>query len=116
MESDQVSRHHTEELRDLIARRAKGETITIEESPAETAKVVDLMAALSASVAAAKRGRKGSMNKAFERAARELVPRDDEDEDAKVRPASRTGRRKSARAKGTPRKSATRRGGARKSA
>jgi DNA end-binding protein Ku len=50
---------YTEELRELIERRAKGETVTIEESPAENAKVLDLMAALNESVAAAKRGRRG---------------------------------------------------------
>ena len=54
---------YTEELRDLIERRAKGETVTIEEAPAENAKVLDLMAALSESVAAAKRGRRGKAAK-----------------------------------------------------
>jgi len=49
---------YTEEIRDLIERRAKGETVTIDEAPAESAKVLDLMAALSESVAAAKRGRR----------------------------------------------------------
>ena len=51
---------YTEELRDLIERRAKGETVTIDEGPAEKAEVLDLMAALSASVEAAKRGRRGT--------------------------------------------------------
>jgi DNA end-binding protein Ku len=51
---------YTEELRELIERRAKGETVTIDEAPAEKAEVLDLMAALSASVAAAKRGRRGA--------------------------------------------------------
>ena len=51
---------YTEELRELIERRAKGETITIDEKPAESAKVLDLMAALSESVAAAKRGRRAT--------------------------------------------------------
>ena len=51
---------YTEELRELIERRAKGETVTIDEAPAEKAEVLDLMAALSASVAAAKRGRRGT--------------------------------------------------------
>ena len=51
---------YTEELRELIERRAKGETVTIDEGPAEKAEVLDLMAALSASVEAAKRGRRGT--------------------------------------------------------
>ena len=92
---------YTEELRDLIERRAKGETITIDEAPAETAKVLDLMAALNASVAAAKRGRRGSASKAFARAAKELVPVDDEDTKKKRKPASRSTAKKS-----TTRKSA----------
>jgi DNA end-binding protein Ku len=49
---------YTEELRDLIARRAKGETIEVEEEEKEPASnVVDLMAALEASVSAARDGR-----------------------------------------------------------
>jgi DNA end-binding protein Ku len=51
---------YTEELRELIERRAKGETVTVDEAPSEKAEVLDLMAALSASVAAAKRGRRGT--------------------------------------------------------
>jgi DNA end-binding protein Ku len=50
---------YTEELRDLIARRAKGEAIEVdEEEPEQETNVVDLMAALEASVAAA-RGSRG---------------------------------------------------------
>jgi DNA end-binding protein Ku len=50
---------YTEELKDLIARRAKGEAIEVEEAePDEETNVVDLMAALEASVASA-RGSKG---------------------------------------------------------
>jgi DNA end-binding protein Ku len=49
---------YTEELRDLIARRAKGETIEVPEEEQEPASnVVDLMAALEASVSAAREGR-----------------------------------------------------------
>jgi DNA end-binding protein Ku len=114
---------YTEELRELIARRAKGETVTVEEAPAETAKVVDLMAALNASVEAAKRGRKGSMSKAFERAARELVPREDDEDEAAERPARRrqkSSARKSSRSKtgrtGASKTRPARRGATRKSA
>ena len=51
---------YTEELRELIERRAKGESVTIEESSSTGGEVLDLMAALNASVAAAKRRRKGT--------------------------------------------------------
>jgi DNA end-binding protein Ku len=50
---------YTDELRDLIERRAKGETITVEEPAAPEGEVLDLMAALEASVKAAKGSRKG---------------------------------------------------------
>jgi DNA end-binding protein Ku len=50
---------YTEELRELIERRAKGETVAIEDSAPKTAEVLDLMEALNASVAAAKRRRRG---------------------------------------------------------
>ena len=45
----------SEELRDVIKRKAKGEQVTIEEAAEPTADVVDLMAALEASVEAAKK-------------------------------------------------------------
>jgi DNA end-binding protein Ku len=54
---------YTEELKDLIARRAKGEAIEVEEAePEEETNVVDLMAALEASVASARgsRGKRGT--------------------------------------------------------
>jgi DNA end-binding protein Ku len=50
---------YTEELRALIGRKAKGETIEVEAEPREkTASVIDLMAALQASVDEAKKGRR----------------------------------------------------------
>src|SRR5438477_660493 len=54
---------YTEELRELIERRAKGETVAIEDSAPKTAEVLDLMEALNASVAAAKRRRRGGSAK-----------------------------------------------------
>jgi DNA end-binding protein Ku len=45
---------YTEELRDIIERRAKGEEVTVEEVAIPKSDVVDLMEALEASVAAAK--------------------------------------------------------------
>jgi DNA end-binding protein Ku len=49
---------YTEELRDLIRRKAKGETVAAEEETEGSAKVLDLMAALQASVDDAKAGRR----------------------------------------------------------
>jgi DNA end-binding protein Ku len=48
---------YTDDLRALIETKARGETITPVERPASSPKVVDLMAALEASVAAAKAAR-----------------------------------------------------------
>jgi DNA end-binding protein Ku len=48
---------YTEELRDLIERKERGEEITVEEAEPEGSKVLDLMAALQASVDAAKAGK-----------------------------------------------------------
>jgi len=47
---------YTEELEDLLERRAKGEEIVVEEAPPQSAKVLDLMSALQASIDAAKKG------------------------------------------------------------
>ena len=47
---------YTEELRDLIERKAKGEEVTVEADDEEpTAKVIDLMAALQASLESGRR-------------------------------------------------------------
>jgi len=97
---------YTEELRDLIERRAKGETVAIDQSPAETAKVLDLMEALNASVAAAKKRRRGTVGEAFERAAKELVPAE-KSTPRKAAPAKkRTAKRTPAVHKSAARKSA----------
>jgi DNA end-binding protein Ku len=53
------SRYHDtyrESVMELIERKAKGEEIVVDEAPAEGAKVVDLMAALEASLEASKKG------------------------------------------------------------
>jgi hypothetical protein len=70
------------------------------------------MAALNASVAAAKRGRKGSLGSAFERAARELVPDGDELE-AERRARATPRKRAAAKRQSAP---AKKRGATRKSA
>jgi DNA end-binding protein Ku len=49
---------YTEELEDLIERKAKGQKVTIEESPQEEGELLDLMAALEKSVEAARGRRK----------------------------------------------------------
>ena len=101
---------YTEELRDMIERRAKGQTIAVDQSPAETAKVLDLMEALNASVAAAKKRRRGSVGQAFERAARELVPLDESSTTASP-PKKRAAKKSAARNTATRKpahKSATR--------
>ncbi len=51
------SRYHdtfTEELEDMLRRKAKGEQVVVEEGPATSAKVLDLMSALQASIEATK--------------------------------------------------------------
>ncbi len=55
---------YTEELQDLIRRKAKGETIEVAPRPAPAAEVTDLMAALQASVDAAKERRKPAAKRA----------------------------------------------------
>jgi DNA end-binding protein Ku len=50
---------YTDELKDLLGRKAKGETITTEEAEPAQAEVIDLMAALERSVEAARSGRGG---------------------------------------------------------
>jgi DNA end-binding protein Ku len=56
-EPTKFSDSYTDDLRTLIDTKARGETITPVERPIESPKVVDLMAALEASVAAAKAAR-----------------------------------------------------------
>jgi DNA end-binding protein Ku len=82
---------YTEELKDLIERKAAGRTITVEEEPEATAEVIDLMAALEASVKAAKQARGGSgtkraadLQRRIDRVADDLRP-DDEDDTADSR-------------------------------
>src|SRR5579859_5955589 len=64
---------YNEELRELIAKRARGEEVVVEEEPpAQKANVVDLMAALEASIEAAKKGRKGDVERQLEKAAESI--------------------------------------------
>lgn len=55
---------YTDELKDLIARKAKGEDLVVEEDDDQAdAEIIDLMAALEASISSAKKGRAGSKAK-----------------------------------------------------
>jgi DNA end-binding protein Ku len=71
---------YREQVVELINRKAEGEIIAAPEEPAAAAPVVDLMAALEASLAAAKAGKPGKPGK----------PGDGKDEaDGKKKPARR---------------------------
>ena len=72
---------YTEELKRIIARKEKGEEVVVAEAPAQQAEVLDLMAALEASVAAAKKARKGDVSKAIASAAEEIAAEAEEDDD-----------------------------------
>jgi DNA end-binding protein Ku len=95
---------YTEELRDLIKRRAEGEEVEVEEAPAVAANVIDLMEALERSVNAAKKARGPRAHRAIEREATKLARRAAEleqeaaeaDEEPTRQPASkRTPRKRS---------------------
>jgi DNA end-binding protein Ku len=49
---------YTDELRDIIKRKSEGKEVTVEEAPARSENVLDLMAALEASVEATKKARR----------------------------------------------------------
>jgi DNA end-binding protein Ku len=72
----QPERYHdtyTEELRDLIKRRAEGEDVEVEEAPAVGANVIDLMEALERSVNAARSARGKKAHRAMTKAATDLM-------------------------------------------
>jgi len=50
---------YTDELRDIIKRRSQGKDVAVEAAPERSENVVDLMAALEASVESTKKGRRG---------------------------------------------------------
>jgi DNA end-binding protein Ku len=58
-EPDRYKDEYRERVLDLIERKAEGEEISVQPAPEEPAKVPDLMAALEASIAAAKDGGEG---------------------------------------------------------
>lgn len=105
---------YTEQLRDIIERRDAGEDVVVEEAPAQTAKVLDLMAALEASVDAAKKARSPkAAAKAIAEAAEDLADEADDGADADGEEAGKgaAGRRK---ATGAKKASGTRKASAKK--
>jgi DNA end-binding protein Ku len=88
---------YTEELRELLTRKAKGETIVAEEAPEADAEVIDLMAALEASVEAARTGRGGRRRaRPAKRAAAKTRKSPAKKTPAKKRAAKKTAKRRSA--------------------
>jgi DNA end-binding protein Ku len=94
---------YTKQVKDLIERQAEGKHIVVDESPAETAHVVDLVAALEASLKAAGKagGSRASKLRELEKAASQVGEDDDKDKSAKPKAAkgsrSTAGKRSSAR-------------------
>ena len=103
------SRYHdtyTEQLRALIDAKAAGKEITVEDAAAAPTKVLDLMAALEASLSAAKsKGAQNDLPAALEKAAEDLAG-DDEAEEGEDDGKKRSGARPSAKKKAPARKSA----------
>ena len=111
---------YTEELKDLIEAKAKGKKITVEEPAPTEGKVVDLMEALEASLAAARKGggRKLSAEvaKAAEKLADEAEESSGEDEEpaAKKPAAAKAAAKKAAAAKPAAKKAAATKAAAKK--
>jgi DNA end-binding protein Ku len=109
---EQYEDTYAEELRRLIEAKGEGKEVVAEVAPAERSNVVDLMAALEASVEAAKsgKGRKG-VTKALRDAADELADsaEDDEATPPKKKAKKRTTKRSTAKAKATSERRSTKR-------
>lgn len=100
---------YTQELRDLIERKSEGELVTAsEESPAQSAKIVDLMEALQASVKAVKDDRGSGDHDAEDDAADDSADdaADDSADEVDEKPARKAAARKSP-AKKSPAKKAS---------
>ena len=74
---------YTDHVKELIARQAEGKQIVVEDSPAEEGQVVDLVAALQASLKAAGKagGSRASKLRELEKAASEVVEPSGDDSD-----------------------------------
>jgi Uncharacterized conserved protein len=109
---EQYEDTYAEELRRLIKAKGEGKEVVAEVAPAERSNVVDLMAALEASVEAAKsgKGRKG-VTKALRDAADELA--DSAEDDGATPPhkkaKKRTTKGSTAKAKATSERRSTKR-------
>jgi DNA end-binding protein Ku len=97
---------YTDQLRTIIERKDKGKDAVVEKAPAQQAEVLDLMAALEASVSATKAAGKGARAKALERAAEELAEQADGGVGEKGKGRKATRRPSTARKRATRRKSA----------
>ncbi len=103
------SRYHdtyTEELRDLIDRRSKGEQVVVEEAPAARAQVTDLMEALQASLDAAKKAKDGQIGREVEAMADRLAAEREEGAGKRPPPKRRPSSSRQAAKKSPARKSA----------
>jgi DNA end-binding protein Ku len=118
---EQYEDTYIEELRRIIKRKDQGKEVVIEQAPAQKADVVDLMAALEASVEAAKagRGKRGGKDLAgaLREAADELVEDvEDDADDADDAAPTRSATKRNARSATKPKKKSTKRSTAKKPA
>lgn len=98
---------YTEQLKKIIERKDEGKEAVTEEAPSQTAEVVDLMAALRASVDAAKRGRsRAGTAKALAKAAEELA--DDVAADDREKPKKRAAKKRPAKKRAPAKRAAGR--------
>jgi DNA end-binding protein Ku len=99
---------YTEELRDLIQAKAKGKTITVEEEPATEGKVFDLVEALEASLAAAKKGGGSKLPAEVAKAAEKLAQEvgDEDGTEGSQKPSAEKSTAKKASARTSPAKKA----------
>jgi DNA end-binding protein Ku len=122
---DQYHDTFTEELRRIIKRKDQGKEAVVREAPSQTADVIDLMAALKASVDAAKKTR-GSRGKALAAAAEDLLEAAEDEADATgggsrskasgSRASGSNGRKKAASKTGAARKAPARKASGKKAA
>jgi DNA end-binding protein Ku len=99
-EPDRYHDTYSEQLSELIAKKAKGEELVVEEAPDTGSNVIDLMQALEASLEAAKKAGGDNVKAEVARVAEGIrneadnPPVDDKDDDrSATRPTSRSGKR-----------------------
>jgi DNA end-binding protein Ku len=106
----------TEQLRDIIDRKDKGEEAVVEEAPAQTAQVIDLMAALEASVAATRSSRRERRTDALAQAAERLVAEQDPEDAGDDVPAEQTAAKRAPAKKAAAKKAPAKKAAAKKRA